>query len=329
MSETILEPPGGRRRRSLPITLLAAVALMAGSLASAQSDLPSPAVQKALNESTNGRFASAKKLLNAILSKETSTPRERVDAAMELARIEWRVDDQPDAARTRLEPLIAGAQRKVPPLLLLARMERSLDRFEAARTASRRAMDAAGTGAEREASSMSLALALVAEGVAAARKGETAAYDEASRARLSQALDLVAPRMRESPGPLTASQVQLDAALLLDDGPRALEAWLSYYAAAGAADSSLLAGPRARLSEILPQWKGPAASHEDRLALVQALTDSRLFTEAVLLIRDPRLQDAARLREIPWVKDVVLYESFIEEIRERTDLYYRTVAQGK
>src|SRR4030095_7004570 len=94
------------------------------------------------------------------------------------------------------------------------------------------------------------------------------------------------------------------------------------------ADSSLLAGPRARLSEILPLWKGPAATREDRLGLVQALADSRLFTEAVLIALDPRASDA-RLREIPWVKDVVLYESFIEEIRDRTDRYYRTVAQGK
>lgn len=307
--------------------LLLTLLVLAARSAWADSDLPSPAVQQALDESSNGRFAAAKKRLAEILSSPSSSARDRDEAGTEVARIEWRIDDRPDAARKRLEALIPGAARKVPPLLLLSRMERSLRRFDAARAAARRAMDAAETNANRESTSMAMALALVGEQVLAARTGDPGAYGEAARSRLTEALALIAPRMRELPGPLSASAAQLDAALLLDDGPRALEGWRSYYAAAGTADSALLAGPRAALSDLLPRWKGSAATRADREALVRALADSRCFTEAVIVAKDPRVPEEARVDGVLWVKDLIIYESYVQDIRERTDAYYRTIAR--
>src|SRR5438093_2093671 len=102
---------------------------LAGKDAPSDSEVPSPEVQAALEESSNGRFAATKKKLAAILASKASQPRERDEAGTELARIEWRIDDKPDDARKRLEALIPGAKKKVRPLLLLSRMERSLLRF--------------------------------------------------------------------------------------------------------------------------------------------------------------------------------------------------------
>lgn len=295
----------------------------------ADSEIPSPEVQQAQQDSANGRFAAAKEKLNAILASPTARPQDRAEAGAELARIEWRYDGQPDAARERLTKLIPGSKKKVQPLLLLSRMERSLQRFDAAAEAARQALAAAETKDEREASSTSLARALVEEHVLLARNGKPIAFEESARKHLKEALDLVAPIVHDQPGILAASQVELEAALLLDDGPRALEAWRSYYTASGAADSTLLAGPRATLGELLPRWQGTAASRTDREALVKALLDSRFFTEAVAVTRDPRTPEAARVTNLPWVKDLILYESYIREVRETTDLYYRDVARGK
>ena len=295
----------------------------------ADAEIPSPEVQRAQQDAAKGRFAAAKELLNSILASPLTRPKDRAEAGAELARIEWRIDGQPDTARERLQRLIPESKNRVQPLLLLSRMERSLQRFDAARAAARQAQGAAETKDERDASSVSLARALVEKEVLLARTAKPGASDERARRRLAEALDLLAPIVHDEPGLLDASQVQLQAALLLDDGHHALEAWRSYYTASGAADSTLLAGPRAVLGELLPRWAGPAASRADREALVKALADSRFFTEAVLVAKDPRTPDAARVADIPWVKDLILYEAYARALLDITDLYYRDVAQGK
>src|SRR5450631_1275127 len=92
----------------------------------ADSEIPSPEVQQAQNESANGRFDAAKEKLNAILASPPARPQDRAEAGAELARIEWRIDGQPYTARKRLQKLIPDSKKKVQPLLLLSRMERSL-----------------------------------------------------------------------------------------------------------------------------------------------------------------------------------------------------------
>jgi len=315
-------PPGS----FLPLVALVA-ALSTPCRAADDLEVPSPELQEAERASHDGRFEGARPLLEAIVASPVSRPEDRDAAAQELARITWRIDGKPDAARERLEKIARGARRKVPPFLLLSRMERTLGRFASARMAARRAL-AAATDAERRSATIALSSALVEEEVEAARLGEGEAYGGQSRQRLTDALGLLAPLVRDEPGLLDPSKTALDAALLLDDGPAALAAWRSYYLAAGAADSTVLAGPRSVLSERLPVWRGPAAGRGDREAVVEALAGSRLFTEAVILSKDPRVPREARVDRLPRVRDLAAYESFVRDVRGTTDLYYRDVARG-
>ncbi len=317
-------------RFSLPLVALVALPTCFAGRCRADDDLevPSPALREAERASHDGRFKDARPLLEAIVASSLARPEDRDAAAQELARITWRIDGKADAARGRLERIARDARRKIPPLLLLSRMERTVGRFDAARAAARRALAAAGTDAERRSATIALSSALVEEEVEAARLGKRKAFGDEGRRRLIEALGFLAPLVRDEPGLLEPSKTALDAALLLDDGPAALAAWSSYYLAAGAADSTLLAGPRSALSERLPVWKGPAAGRQDREAVVEALADSRFFTEAVILAKDPRTPREARVDRLPRIRDLVLYESFIRDVRRTTDLYYRDVARG-
>ena len=140
---------------------------LAGRAAAQQTDpeLPSPEVQAAERDSANGRFVEAKAKLAAILASPSARPRDRDEAGTELARVAWRIDGDADAARARLEGLIPGARKKVRPLLLLARLERILGRFDAAAAAARRAREAAETKDERRSADVSLARALADRGI--------------------------------------------------------------------------------------------------------------------------------------------------------------------
>lgn len=320
------------RPSRLRLALAALVALLAvpgAGWAADEPDVPSPELREAEKASHEGRFRDASALLEAIVASPLVRPDDRDGAARELARIAWRVDGRTDVARRRLETLAKGARKPVPPLLLLSRMERALGRFEAARVAARRALAAAGTDADRRSATISLSSGLVDEEVEAARLGKGEAGSNEGRRRLIEALGLLEPLVREEPGLLEPSKTALDAALIIGDGPAALAAWDSYYLAAGAADSRLLAGPRAVLAKELPVWRGSAAGRREREAVVDALAGSRFFTEAVVLAKDPRTAPEARIDQLPRVRDLVLYESFLRDVRVATESYYRDVARGK
>lgn len=319
-------PPGSSLRLVVFLALLAAP--VEPCRADDDLDVPSPELREAERASHDGRFRDARPLLEAVVAAPSARPEDRDAAAQELARITWRIDGKPDAARERLEKIARSARRKVPPLLLLCRMERTLGRYDASRAAARRALAAAGTDAERRGARIALSSALVDEVVEAARLGKKRAYGDESRRRLAEALGHLAPLIRDEPGLLEPSKAALDASLLLGDGPEALAAWSSYCLAAGAADSTLLAGPRIVLSGSLPLWKGPASGRRDREAVVEALAGSRFFTEAVILAKDPRTPREARVDRLPRVRDLILYESFVRDVSRTTDLYYRDVARG-
>ncbi|MGH9365652.1 MAG: hypothetical protein ACRD1B_10385, partial [Thermoanaerobaculia bacterium] len=124
------------RRLGLATVLL----LWASSLCLLASDLPSPAVDAAQRLAWNGRFAEAKAKLASILEAQGASPDDRDDAAIELARIEWRIDDRPAVARARLTAVFPKAKKKTKALLLLSRMERTLGHFEPAQAAARQAL---------------------------------------------------------------------------------------------------------------------------------------------------------------------------------------------
>ncbi len=307
----------------------AAAIIAASSLRLLASDLSSPAVEAAQRLASSGRFLEAKEKLTSILDSPAASRDDKDDATIELARIEWRIDDRPRAARKRLTALIPEAKKKARALLLLSRMERTLERFESARAAARQALQAANTPDDRDQATLSLARALVEEELLAARVGKREAFGNEARGRLAEALALIAPVVARRPGVPVPAQTLLDAALLLDDGPHALVAFRSYFASAGTADSPLLAGARLVLDDLLPRWTGPQADRADRAALVRALADSRFFTEAVSIALDPRPSTSAPLERESFVKDLVLYEAFLRRARTLTDDYYRDVARGK
>jgi hypothetical protein len=311
------------RRLGLATVLL----VISSSLRLIASDLPSPAVEAAQRLSFSGRFSEAKAKLGSILDAPASSREDKDDAAIELARIEWRIDDRSTLARARLTALLPEAKKKAKVLLLLSRMERTLGRFEPARAAARQALQTSVTPDDRDEATFSLAQALVEEELLAAREGKRAAFSDEGHGRLAEGLSLISPMVAERPGAPAPAQTLLDAALLLDDGPHALVAYRSYFASAGTADSALLSAARSTLSDLLPRWKGPQADRAERAALVKALADSRLFTEAVSIALDRRASGSGPPERESFVEDLVLYEAFHRRARAMTEDYYRDVSR--
>ena len=263
-------------------------------MACAHAELPPATLDNAEHARFNSDYETARKLYSEIARQSSTDPKDRQKAEIALANIEWRIDANPVAARARLNAL--GTR---DALQEESRLERRYGRWAEAEALARRARDMSSKPDEQRSAQTTLALAIVGGHVAARLDGTPAPPSD-----LHEGFTLAQRLVAEERGRLTPSMLLLDSALLLGEGGAALDAWHSYYG--GTAQSALLAPAAATLDRLLPQWRGGASPE-----IAQALADSRLFDEAVMVGASD---------------DVVKYDSYIRQVKKLTDSYYRDVA---
>jgi hypothetical protein len=269
-----------------------AIALLLFTLACHR--IAAPPASASLDEADAAAYASdyakARQLYAVVKGKD------REKAQIRLANIEWRVDQQPDAAATRLRPIAEHGEERSRALLEWTRSEHSRGRFADAAALARRAVEAGKTADEKRSARLALAKTIVDSHRGGLRP-----------AGLPEALAILKEAVTEEPGRVTPSLLLIDAGLLAGDGPAALQGWHSYYS--GAIDSPLLASARRTLEAKLPSWHGGKDAE-----LADALASSRLFEEAILVTT------AADRPEL------VRYAAFLRDVTKLTDDYYRDLA---
>lgn len=245
------------------------------------------------------------------------TDRRIVDqATVKAALIEWRYRHEMVEARTRLLAALPGAHDAGMILRELAVLEINAGRFAEARTASQRALLCALTAEDGRAARELYARATITQALA---------HPDDVVTELTDTHLLLATMIASEPGQLEPSLLLLRSALLLDDGPAALQAIRSYYRLAGDdapfnnIDSSLR-----ELLRILPEWRGPESTPLLRGPLARALAGACLFSEAAMVAADPR----GIREENADIADIVAYAHFIEQLGALTDEYYRLLSLG-
>jgi hypothetical protein len=276
-----------KARASIPILIFALACGGAG-------ESPFDAAQTAIANVELGR---ARQLLRQA-QRDDGDPARRDKAALALARMEWRVDHDPVAARRDLARIDASGEQEVDALIERARLEWELVRDRAAaRQAAGRAIDVAVKRADR---SRALAVSAFIE------------IDVARRERL-------AGRCTDAT-PLRPSIRSLQA-LIASDGPRIESVQLLL-------DAALMSG---ELTTAIDAWRlydgsAPSVDVANRHALALALADAKFFTEAELVLRNPCEKGA--WPDDAAVADVLAYSSSLRRIRAISDEYYRNVAIG-
>jgi hypothetical protein len=298
------------------------------SLGSAEVSLVAPAEAAASPELLQARralysrdFDRARELLEGVVAGEAA-PAHRAEAHRRLATLAWRYRSEEAPARAHLDAALALGVGRSPTLAERARLELWRGDGPAARTAARQALDAATGSAD------SLrAVERLAEATLAGRPVDRWPNRREAR-EIAAARSELETALAARPGAVALWRHLLTAALLLDDGPAALEAWRAYYGGALERPGPLPEAHRT-LSEVLPRWRGPATPREARAAAVRALATSAHFDAARLLAIDPRVPPRHRVADQPEIADIVLYAAFLPRVAALTDEYYRRAAAGE
>ncbi|HSR67598.1 MAG TPA: hypothetical protein VLU25_06620 [Acidobacteriota bacterium] len=280
-------------------------------------------------------LAAARQAFEKALEHVGSPDRERAEAALALARIEWRFYRDWEQAHSYLEKAETLDGRTFSATLERAEILRRQQHLKQALATARQALSQAETSENRiEALTMvGRLLLLPPEG-----KGDQGPEFRASQRAVEETLAQLSPLMQENRGRLGISRLVLGLALRSDDGAAALDAWRSYYwvpanfkaspdneGATTDWDYPLLSGAHSVLSKQLPHWAGPDSPLHARAAVVKALADARLFHEAAWLATDPRLPPEESIH----FSEVVAYHRFLAAVEESANEYYRRRALGK
>jgi hypothetical protein len=239
------------------------------------------------------QFAEAATLFERA-TREEKDPAKRIEAAVKLANIEWRVFGKLDQAAARLRGNESHEARIEAARIAVERRD-----YAGAREETRKALAAAKTPRERQ--NAEVLLAKVVDRDARASAEELRATIASMRGVIADAGPLLVP-----------SRLLARTALRAGDAAAALEGINAYYRVSPFAGAPrTIAAAHADVTRILTSWRG---TPEERAALARALGGIR-FVDEVLLVTNEG--------------EVAAYARALRRVDQATIAYYRAIANGK
>lgn len=318
-------PRIGPRRAARGLALIAAATALARAVAAQAPVAPSP-VSRGYESLQRQRLATADSFFH--VAAAGGTPELRRGGLEGAALVAWRYHEDFAAAERLLARAAAEGVDSGATLVALARL-RMAEGDDAAAT--RLALDAAGrltterrTELTRRALRVAATAAVEPTLVERIDGGEVDPARRPSRDTVGLAAQRLAAVVRAAPGRADDSYALLLAALAVDDGLTALEAWRSYFAIGLAPRPAALDAAGRTLAELLPTWNGARASERSRERVVGALADSRLYIAAAIVAAAPGAP-----RPAGRAADVVAYAGFLRALGRAADEYYRETLLGR
>lgn len=267
------------------------------------------------------------------LLRDPATPkRDQTRALRHLARIEWKFHKDGEIARDLLRKALELGDDLFEAYGYLSRIEMEAGNYTAARQAVRNMEMTARSKTQQKTTDILFAASVLgaSEGTPEIRAGKDEPELREAMTRLSRLLD-------EEPGESASSKLLLGIALRCNHGPMALKAWRSYYhLPANESAEGVMAEPCETLCTLLPAWQDRPLKREECRKLAFALADSGFFhyaaeTAAAEASADDAPAAEARKNETPLmadprIREIVLYSRFLENVKEKTNEYYRLTA---
>jgi len=237
----------------------------------------------------------AKRLL-ADAAADDADPHRRAEAEIRLAYIAWHIDRDAAAARKWLDAVTD--EENIPNAWIeRARVDAELlSDFPAARNDAAHAL-----GAPKANDSLRASIVHAGCAIEPALRGlpSDAAQLDAAKKEVRDVIALAGPL-------LAAARIELDAAVVTNDGATAIEAWRAYYGSL-AHDDLLAADDKA-----IANWS-------DRRGAGLALVHSGFIREGAYVLKSLSNPDAA-------VSNALAYAKFVANVKTIADDYYRDVA---
>ncbi len=288
------------------------------------------ALNTCYSQSTNSEFLAAEKatgslkleearqLYGLVIETSNVTNEYKCKALRRLAVQDWKFYRNYTSAKQRALEADSIGNRKTNTWLVLNRIEKESGKFILAKKAADMALNFAESRSDSIKANYAFCKTILEETTFQIQNNQN--YDTAELLIASQKLkDL----LFVNPTNINAADVLLGVSLLLKDGPEALNAWLAYFrfSDSGKAHDYLKEAAES-LNEILPEWKNKVLSDNETIKLYTAIGQSR-FYKYVDLLSKTKITSKVNNSD---TKHLIRYSNYLEDLRVKTNEYYRKTA---
>ncbi len=263
----------------------------------------------------------SRKILKRVLADSSTTIDDRHSAIKRLAIQDWKFYKDYDSAKTRLQDALQLGFKQSETWQALSRIERESGHYRQARSAARRGIETAESESQKNASRLLFGRAVHDQLIENFREKK-----ELDEKLLDEGHRMLTEVLAVEPGQPDASMFLLGISILRRDGPTALKAWRFYFhIPSDQSATGVLEKPGKTLDYLLPRREGDNLSEGELRRVALALGQSRMYEYAALVaagVQGPDSDCETGIREI------LVYEDFIRNMKHITDEYYRQLAVG-
>jgi len=260
-----------------------------------------------------------------VAEDENARADDRTEALRLLSRTSWRIYQNTDDGISFALAADDVDDTKSANAVSLSAAYREAGDLDAAIVAGRNAMARAQDPLERSDAANEFARAALAS-TSGLRLDQ---YTAEQRQFLREAQQELLPFFAQPPANLETSELALEVAVRLDDGPAMLQAWGSYYhSPTGVSSTADQSGPAEALGALLPNWAGANASASTRRDVILALAHSHFYDLAVLIATDGRSAHTSDLLQSVDYREISAISMFLNDLVQHTNEYYRQIAEG-
>lgn len=269
--------------------------------------------------------SAAMEIWREVAADESARAEDRTDALQLLSRTSWRIYQNTDDGIAFAFAADDIDDTFATNAIALSDAYRQAGDYEAALNAARVAITRAADPLERNDAANAFARAAVAS-TAGLR------LDQLSRVNLAilkEARDTLEPFFAQPPANLETSELALEVAVLLDDGPAILRAWGSYYhSPTGVSSTADQSAAAEILNARLPEWQGVNSTFEARRDVVLALARSHFYALASQVATDQRSAHSEAMLQDAQVAEVLDITDYLTALTQHTNEYYRRIAEA-
>ncbi|MEM7084911.1 MAG: hypothetical protein AAF489_01935 [Bacteroidota bacterium] len=258
-------------------------------------------------------------LFKKVVSDTNATKEDRCRALRQLAIQDWKFYKNYETAIEKLDQAEALGAYASETWIVRNRVEVGSKNFEKALMAAKRSIELSASKADKVYATYKYCQTLLRQALYLLKANKP--IDRALLLDASQRLqDILAKR----PTHVHAAETLLGIALLCEDGPLALQAWLSYFRFASVESVYAYLQPVATsLQKILPKWSNSPLRMDQTISLAQSLGKSGFYNYASALVKPLRGNVSLNEQQRSSVQNIMAYYDYLRDVKDFTNEHYR------
>lgn len=283
-----------------------------------------PTIEEANQAVAQMDLERSRKILQVLSENNGVLVKDKVKAFQILALQDWRFYQDINSAKEKLHKADSLGFDRSGSRGILSRIECEAENYSAAQTDAKKAEQMAEKEEDVKNAKINFARAVHDQAIQSFKNGY-----HLNISLLLESSNELKNILQKEPGEPSASELLLGISLLLNNGTDALLAWRSYFwISSKDTVTGILSKSAGELAMLLQNWNNRPLTKIERKSLVLNLAASRFYDYASMIATDPLIPQDEKISDVEDIHEIILYDNFIFNVKNKTEKFYLATATG-